>query len=428
MSIRLTLGRKILPLSVFTYPFCKLNGKIIMLAEYLNLVGKDYIAKIREKARMLQDKSFLHINATKYGGGVAEILKNMVALMEELGLDVSWNVFSAPDSFFEISKKIHNAVQGNRDIKFSQEELKTYLNQGLSIYKELTPDADYVIIHDPQPAPTIKYAEKTNNYWIWRCHIDSSDPNPQIWDVLKEILPKYDALIFHKKEFAKANVHDFIYTMPPSINPFAEKNKEMSEKEVKQVISQHVPVDLPILTQVSRFDPWKDPIGVVDAYRKVRKKIDCRLVFIGSLADDDPEGKIYLEKLQDYTKGDPKIHIFSNLDGFHDTEVNAFQRGSDIVFQKSLKEGFGLTVAEAMWKKTPVIGGNVGGIQLQITDGEDGFLVDSIEEAAEKCIYLLSHPDEAKKMGENAQKKVKNNFLLVNHLENYLNLFLKLKK
>ncbi|MFW9819004.1 MAG: glycosyltransferase [Candidatus Thorarchaeota archaeon] len=399
-----------------------------ILTLYSKLLGKEEVNKIQKKAKLFEKKEILHINATKYGGGVAEILQNMIPLMHELEINAKWEVFTAPDSFFEISKKMHNALQGNMDIYFSENEISAYISQAKSTYEQIQPKGDFIVIHDPQPCPIINYAEQKKSKWIWRCHIDTSNPNPQAWNLISKYLLLYDALIFTKREYAKKELQKYIYQIPPSIDPFSEKNKHLDVDRAKEIVERFVPLDLPLVTQVSRFDPWKDPIGVIDAYKIVKKEFPLRLALIGSLAHDDPEGVEWLEKVKNYARNDPHIHILSNLDGVENIEVNAFQRISDIVIQKSIKEGFGLTVTEALWKETPVIGGNVGGIKLQIENGVNGFLVNSIDETAEKIIYLLKNPKISKEMGKKGHEKVKKEFLLINHLERYLDLFKDLLK
>jgi trehalose synthase len=399
-----------------------------ILSSYEALLGKEPVATIRKKAKMFENKSILHVNATKFGGGVAEILQNMTALMEELQLDVKWKAFSAPESFFQISKKMHNALQGDRKIKFSSEEVTQFLEQAKNTYDQVHPDEDFVIIHDPQPSPLIEHAERRKGKWIWRCHIDTSNPNPQAWNLILPFLQKYDARIFTMKQFAKSELNEPIFYITPSINPFSEKNKELDPNEAKTIVQKYLPLDKPLITQVSRFDPWKDPLGVLDAYNQVKKKMAVRLALIGSLAHDDPEGVEWLEKIKDHANGDDDIHILSNLDGVGDLEVNAFQRVSDIIIQKSIREGFGLTVTEALWKGTPVIGGNVGGIKLQIEDGVNGYLVTGVDQTAEKILYLLNNPKIARQMGNQGREKVKNNFLLISHLNKYLDLFRTISK
>lgn len=394
-----------------------------ILEKYRNLLGDKGIKAIQKKAKLFKENEILHVNATKFGGGVAEILQNMVPLLKELNIETNWKVFSAPDHFFDISKKMHNALQGNMEIQFSDEEITAYISQAKSTFEQIQPDSDFVIIHDPQPCPVIKFAEERKNKWIWRCHIDTSNPNPQAWNLISKYLPLYDALIFTKLEYAKEGLNKPIFQIPPSIDPFSEKNKLLNKEDARNLVEKFVPLDLPLITQISRFDPWKDPLGVIDVYRKVNKEIPIRLALIGSLAHDDPEGIEWLEKVKQYAGDDSKIHILSNLDNVGNLEVNAFQQISDIILQKSIKEGFGLTVTEALWKKTPVIGGNVGGIKLQIDNGINGYLVDSIDEAVEKIIYLLKNPKIAEKMGQLGYEKVKENFLLISHVEKYLDLF-----
>lgn len=401
----------------------KVNSDSI-LNQYSQLLGDKEVKKLQKKAKKFENNEILHVNATKFGGGVAEILNNMIPLMRELKLDADWKVFSAPDSFFEISKKMHNALQGNMDIHFTDDEISAYISQAESTYEQIQPKGDFIIIHDPQPCPVINFEEKKEGKWIWRCHIDTMNPNPQAWNLISKYLPMYDALIFTKNEYAEKGIKNLVFPITPSIDPFSDKNKELEDEFAKEIVEKFVPLDKPIITQISRFDPWKDPLGVIDAYRIVDKSFPTRLVLIGSLAHDDPEGIEWLEKVKNYATGDPNIHVLSNLDGVADLEVNAFQRISDIILQKSIKEGFGMTVTEALWKETPVIGGNVGGIKLQIQNGVNGYLVNSVEETAEKILFLLKNPKIAEEMGKNGHKKVKNEFLLTKHVENYLDLFL----
>ena len=404
------------------------NPKQPILNSYEELLGKKPVDLVKKKAYEFTNKSILHVNATKFGGGVAEILQNMVSMMEELELKVNWKTFSAPDSFFQISKKMHNALQGDNEIYFSPEEITQFLDQGKDSFDQIQPEEDFVVIHDPQPCPIIKFAEKRKGKWIWRCHIDTSNPNPQAWELVLPYLQQYDARIFTMEQFAKSELNSPIFYITPSINPFSIKNKEMDIEQAKTIVQKYIPLDQPIITQVSRFDPWKDPLGVIDAYKMVKEKVPVRLALIGSLAHDDPEGVEWLKKLKDYANSDEDIYILSNLDGVGDLEVNAFQRISEIIIQKSIREGFGLTVTEALWKGTPVIGGDVGGIRLQIEDGVNGFLVKSIEQTAEKILYLLNNPKIAKKMGNQGREKVKSEFLLVQHLEKYLDLFKSISK
>ncbi len=262
----------------------------LILEAYQRLLGKKTINSLRKKAINFEQKTVLHINSTKFGGGVAEILNNMIPMMRELKIDAEWKVFTAPKSFFEISKKMHNALQGNMSINFSEDEISAFLEQSKSTYEQIHPNSDFVIIHDPQPSPVIEFAHERRGKWIWRCHIDTSDPNPQAWNLISRYFPNYDALIFTKVEYAKPGINNLIYPIPPSIDPFSEKNKKLDKETANEIVKKFVPLDRPLITQVSRFDPWKDPLGVIDVFRKVREKIPVRLALIGSLAHDDPEG------------------------------------------------------------------------------------------------------------------------------------------
>lgn len=404
-----------------------MNGSDSILNRYSKLLGEKITKNLTNKAKIFENFKILHVNATKFGGGVAEILMNMVPLMKELKLDADWKVFTAPDDFFEISKKMHNALQGNMEINFTDDEISTFLDQAQSTYNQINPEGDFVIIHDPQPCPIIKFKENKKGKWIWRCHIDTMNPNPQAWDIISKYLPLYDALVFTKKEYAGKGMTNLIFPITPSIDPFSDKNRDLEDSQVREIVGKFVPLDKPLITQVSRFDPWKDPLGVIDTFKIVRESVPCRLALIGSLAHDDPEGIEWLKKVKDYTQEDSDIHILSNLDGIADLEVNAFQRFSKVILQKSIKEGFGMTVTEALWKETPVIGGNVGGIKLQIENGVNGYLVNNVKEAAEKTLNLLKNPSLCKQMGKKGREKVKKEFLLTKHVENYLDLFLTLR-
>ncbi len=404
------------------------NSPQPILDSYEELLGTKSVDILKKKANEFTNNSFLHVNATKFGGGVAEILQNMISMMEELELNVKWKTFTAPDSFFQISKKMHNALQGDNQIHFSPQEIAQFLDQAKDSFDQIQPEEDFVTIHDPQPCPIIKYAADKKGKWVWRCHIDTSNPNPQAWELVLPYIQQYDARIFTMEQFSKSELKSPIFYITPSINPFSDKNKELDDEEAKTIVQKYIPLDKPIITQVSRFDPWKDPLGVIDAYKKVREKVPVRLALIGSLAHDDPEGVEWLKKVKNYANKDEDIYILSNLDGVGDIEVNAFQRVSEIIIQKSIKEGFGLTVTEALWKGTPVIGGDVGGIKLQIEDGVNGYLVKNVEESAEKILYLLNNPKISKKMGNEGKEKVKREFLLLQHLEKYLDLYKSISK
>lgn len=329
------------------------------------------------------------------------------------------------DKFFQVTKSFHNAFQGEH-ITFTEEMFRHYLKINQENAERLTPlDADFVIIHDPQPAALIKQGkENDSGKWIWRCHIDLSSPWMDAWNLLKPYVDQYDAAIFHSAHFCVPGLKLRRFLIPPSIDPLSPKNKNLSQDTIERVLQQFdINLEKPIITQVSRFDKWKDPHGVIDAYKRVKENIDCQLILVGGMAADDPEGVSIYEELSKIAQTDSDIHIL-NLPPFSDIEINAIQRASTVIVQKSLKEGFGLTVTEALWKKKPVVAGAVGGIRLQIRHGVTGFLVRSIEGTAYRIKLLLRHPEIAKPLSESGYDHVKQNFLLTQHLRNYLALML----
>jgi len=306
---------------------------------------------------------------------------------------------------------------------------KVYLRNNELNANLLNLDYDYVVIHDPQPLAIINYTDGRKGKWIWRCHIDLSQPNEEFWSFLEPFLATYDAIIFSLKKYAKSSLEKRnVAIIPPSIDPLSDKNKPLPEDRILSTLERYdVDADRPILTQVARFDPWKDPLGVIDVYRKVKKKMPkVQLLLITSMAPDDPEGWTYYEKTARHAGEDYDVHLLTDFMGVGDLEVNAFQRASDVALLKSIREGFGMTVTEALWKKMPVVGGNVGGIPLQVITAETGFLVNTVKEAAEKTLYLLKHPEEAEEMGRKGKEHVKENFLITRHLKDYLKLFLRL--
>ena len=396
----------------------------VQLKDYAEIVGEKEVDYIKTLADELTGRSVTHINSCAFGGGVAEILYNMVPLMRDVGIDAQWKVIKGSDEFFNVTKKFHNALQG-MDIELSGEMKEIYMRHNSMNSELLSLDNDYVIIHDPQPAAMIQIYRKRFGKWIWRCHIDLSAANMAFWSFLKTYIQQYDAAIFSMQKYVKPGIESLkIAIIPPSIDPLSDKNKILSESQILRILEKYdVDPDRPIITQVARFDPWKDPLGVIDVYRIVKRWLpEAQLLLISSMAHDDPEGWIYYEKTARYSGEDYDIHFLTNLVGVGDLEVNAFQRASDVVLQKSIREGFGLSVTEALWKGVPVVGGNVGGIPLQVIDGETGFLVNIVEEAAEKTIYLLKHPEEAKSMGEKGRGHVLRNFLITRHLGDYLKL------
>ena len=407
------------------YEVTKFGGEGKKLGDYVGIIGEEGLGRIKEKMEKLQGKSFVHVNSTSFGGGVAEILHNLVPLMRDVGLDTRWFVIEGTNEFFNVTKSFHNALQGNKELELTEEMKNLYLKTNKKNAEDFDlSDFDYILIHDPQPAPLIEFYEKKQP-WIWRCHIDLSDPNLEYWKFLKQFVAKYDKYIFHMEEYVQEDLDkNKVVIMPPSIDPLSEKNIELSKAEILKILERFdIDPERPILTQVARFDPWKGVFDVIDVYRKVKEKIpDVQLLLVGVMAHDDPESWIYFEKTLRKLGEDYDVKVLTNLTGVHAREVNAFQRASDVILQMSIREGFGLTVTEAMWKEKPVIGRAVGGIRLQIVDGETGFLVKNIEEAAEKAIYLIKHPETVKDMGKKAKERVKENFIITKHLERYLDL------
>ena len=389
---------------------------MLKLSDYSGISPKSDLQLIYRLADKLSSRQFLHINSTKSGGGVAEILNRMTPLLSRLGIVVRWEIIQGDPRFFTITKKIHNSLQGLPE-EFTDDMWKYHEAINDTNAKKLDLNADVVFIHDPQPVPLIKFRDK--GLWIWRCHIDVSNPVKEVWDRISAYAGKYNAAIFSMSKFAKQMpVDEFIIT--PTIDPLSEKNNDLSADQVNEVAGRFkIPLDKPLLLQISRFDRFKDPNGVIRAYRMVKKYNDCRLVLAGSSATDDPEGEAVIQEVIEFAGADPDIHILL-LPAFSDRDINALQRMATVVLQKSLKEGFGLTVTEAMWKGKPVIGGNVGGIPSQIINGVTGFLVNSEEGAAFRIRQILNNVDMANKMGENARQYVRNHFLITRQIRDYL--------
>ncbi len=397
----------------------------IELDDYAEIVGEKQIEIVRSLGERLKGKSIMNVNSTAFGGGVAELLNNILPLLKDVGMDVHWEVIKGSFEFFTITKKIHNALQG-MNIQLTKEEEHTYLEYNRMNSEETILDTDIVLVHDAQPAALIQYYANKKNKWIWRCHVDLSTPNLAVWGFLEPFINRYDAAMFTSKQYVVPSLEvPQLFIRPPSINPLAEKNRELTDTEIIEVLQRFdIKADKPIITQVGRFDPFKDPLGVIDVYRTVKKQFpDTQLLLIAGMATDDPEGWLYLEKTARHAGEDPDVHLLTDLKGVKDLEVNAFQRASQVVLQMSTREGFGLTVAEALWKGVPVVGRKVGGIPLQIIDGSNGFLIDTVDQAAEKTISLLKNRDMAMKMGANGKEYVKENFLSISHLKDVLTLF-----
>jgi trehalose synthase len=401
------------------------------LIDYQPIVGHEAIAEIRAAAEPLQGARVVHINATAFGGGVAEMLPTLTPLMRDVGLEAEWQVIEGADEFFNVSKACHNGLQG-MDIPFTDEMKAVWQRYNEMNARKFEGEYDFVVVHDPQPAGLLHYHGRAGGkHWIWRCHIDSSHPNSDYWDFFAPYIAEYEASIFTMKEYVGPGVNPaHLAIIPPTIDPLSPKNTPMAEQEARKIIASFgIDVNRPLITQVSRFDPWKDPLGVIDAYRIVKDRVpEVQLALVGSMASDDPQGWYYLDKTIRHAGEDEDIHILHNFHGVGALEVGAFQTTSDVIIQKSTREGFGLVVTEALWKGKPVVGGNVGGIPLQVIDGQTGFLVDSAEACGEKALYLLQHPDESACMGATAREHVRKNFLTTRHLMDYLRLFVELVK
>lgn len=387
-----------------------------MIEQYAGIAPRGDLVMLHSLGAAFRGRSFLHVNSTREGGGVAEILHRMVPLLTSLGLDARWEVIKGDARFFDITKKIHNALQG-REESIDERMWSHYEEVNRENAARLGLDADAVLIHDPQPAPLISHRKRGT--WIWRCHIDVSHPQENVWHRISDYSAKFAAVVFSTSKFAQLMpVDEFI--IPPSIDPVSDKNRDLTEQEVGETMARFkIPGDRPMILQVSRFDRFKDPIGVIQAYRIVKKYNDCILVLAGSPASDDPEGDEVLREVREFAAADPDIFILL-LPPFSDKEINALQRSATVVLQKSLKEGFGLTVSEAMWKKKPVIGGAIGGIPLQITHGMTGFLCHSVEGAAFRVRQFLNNPEMAKRIGEAGREYVRKNFLITRQIRDYL--------
>ena len=402
------------------------------VADYADAAGADAVERLVETARPLRGLRLLHVNSTAFGGGVAELLHTQVPLMNDLGIEATWVVIEGTDAFFAVTKAVHNALQG-AETRLDDEAIATYWERIRANAAELPRGFDAVMVHDPQPAALLQVLEEEGGRegsWLWRCHIDLSAPYRPVWDLFEPIVNRFDAAIFTAREYVQPGIAGpELAFIPPSIDPLSPKNAPMAERAWRDVLASYgIDPERPLLVQVSRFDPWKDPTGVIDAWRLVRREVeDVQLVMVGSLAHDDPEGMRYLDLTAEHAGGEPDIHLLTDLDGVGDVAVNAFQRAADVVVQKSLREGFGLVVAEGMWKGKPVIGGDVGGIRLQIREGVDGHLVDSVPSCADRIIELLADPERRRVMGEAGRERVRERFLSLREIEDTLGLIEKLR-
>ena len=394
------------------------------LADYASIVGRPLVDEIRERAERLKGKRVLHLSATSFGGGVAEILMTLVPLMMDVGLEVDWQVIYGREEFFNTTKMMHNALQGNPQ-DLTEEQWQTWLHYNEINAAQLSEGWDVCIVHDPQPAAIAGLVPDKARNWVWRCHIDLSNPNP---DTLAGLLPHiepYPACVFHMQQYVPRGVDGRAHIVPPAIDPLAPKNMAFSPEDAVYICGQFgIDVDRPLLCQVSRFDPWKDPLGVIDAYRIVKQEVpEIQLALVGSMATDDPEGWDYFNATVAHADGDPDIHILNNLNNVGAIEVNAFQSHCDVVIQKSTREGFGLTVTEALWKARPFIGGDVGGIPLQVTNGESGFLVSTVEECAQRALEILGDPGLGKRLGRAGKESARQRFLTPRLLRDWLGVF-----
>ena len=388
------------------------------LADYQEVVGAGVIDELKIIAGRVKRRPFQHINSTSVGGGVAEILTRLIPMLRDLGIDATWDVIKGDQAFYNVTKAFHNALHGKTE-RITEQMFDIFRANTAMNLAEVKFTGDVVMIHDPQPAGLIARKPEGDRKWVWRCHIDVSTPQAEVWDFLRPYVEQYDAAIFSMPEFSQQlSIPQF--RVPPSIDPLSDKNRPLGDGEIEQVLQRYnIDTSRPLLTQISRFDRLKDPLGVIAAYRMVKKRNDCQLLLAGGGADDDPEGVQVLQEVREAAAADPDIHVLL-LPPFSDLEINALVRGSTVVIQKSLREGFGLTVSEALWKKKPVVAGAVGGIRLQVIEGVTGFLVHSVEGAASQIAQLLRDRRLRERMGENGHEHVKQNFLITRHVRDYI--------
>jgi trehalose synthase len=395
------------------------------LEDHREPAGDDAVDRLREVAGELSGARILHVNSTGFGGGVAELLSAQVPLLNDLGIETAWQVIEGSDEFFTITKFVHNGLQG-AEVPWTEQMAQLYLDRCRANAKQLADGYDFVIVHDPQPAGMLCFLEEEGRHrgtWVWRCHLELSAPFPPLWAFFAAHIARYDGAVFSMPEYVRpdlAGPHTFV--IPPSIDPLSLKNSWISHETTFDVLTRYgIDRTRPLMTQVSRFDPWKDPVGVIDAYRLAKRKVPkLQLLLVGSMAADDPEGWHYLERTEAHRAGDGDIFLLSNLQEVGNLEVNTFQRESTVVVQKSIREGFGLVVAEALWKETPVVGGDVGGIRLQIEDGVNGYLVSSVEDCAERVVQLVRSPRKRARMGRAGRQHVRDRFLTTRELEGHL--------
>ena len=412
------------------------NGKVELLQNvvvgaqsidsYAPVVGKETIDQLVSLASELKGARVLHLNSTAYGGGVAELLRSHIPLLRSMGIDADWMIIRGDDAFFNVTKAFHNALQGG-SYHLDGHAKETYLANNSRNARYLDGDYDYIVVHDPQPAALKLLTDraKSTTKWVWRCHIDTANPNPEVWDFLKPYVKTYDAMVYTMQEYVSPDLpQEKVAIMPPAIDPLSPKNMSLPKDFCKTVVGWvGIDTERPLITQVSRFDPWKDPLGVIEVYRAIKQHIpEVQLAMLGHLAMDDPQGWQMYEEVLTASCDDPDVYLFTNYTAASSIEVNAFQQFSDVVIQKSIREGFGLVVAEALWKGTPVVAGRAGGIPLQLEDGKGGYLVNNIEECTEKVLYLLQHSAQAEKMGRTGRQFIRANFLTPRLLSDELTL------
>jgi trehalose synthase len=394
--------------------------------DYESIVGADVINELKMVARKLKNKVIQNINSTSVGGGVAEILGRMVPLLQDLGVDTRWDVVKGGEKYFQVTKKFHNALHG-RKTEITSDDYEIFLETTKTNIEQMEFYGDIIFVHDPQPVALVEKRKYLKSRWVWRCHIDFTYPDPEVWKFLKSFVEQYDACVFSAPSFSRPlPIRQFLIS--PSIDPLSVKNRDLSEEEINDVLERlKINRDKPIITQISRFDYLKDPFGVIEAFRQVKKYVDCRLVLAGGGAIDDPEGAKVFQEVVEKAGNDPDINVLL-LPPASDLEINALQRASTVILQKSLREGFGLTVAEALWKAKPVVASAVGGIPLQITHKYSGLLSHTVQGTAYWIRQLLHSPGYARRLGENGKAHIKQNFLLTRHLREYLLLFLSLEE
>ncbi|HTD57530.1 MAG TPA: glycosyltransferase [Solirubrobacteraceae bacterium] len=394
------------------------------LADYTHICGRELIDEIRELAEPLKGRRVVHVSATAFGGGVSEILYTLVPLMRDVGLDCEWQVIYGREEFFNATKLMHNALQGHPQ-DLDEEQWGTWEQYNEMNARELSGGWDVCLVHDPQPAGLYRLVPEKARGWVWRCHIDLSTPNPATISRLLPFIADYPQALFHMAAYAPGGMNGNVNIVPPAIDPLMPKNMALSPEDASYVCEQFgIDIDRPLICQVSRFDPWKDPLGVIDAYRVVKERVpNVQLALVGSMASDDPEGWDFFNATIAHADGDPDVHILNNFNNVGAIEVNAFQSHADVVVQKSTREGFGLTVSEAIWKAKPFIGGNVGGIPLQVEDGVTGFLVESVEQCAQRTLELLEDPALGKSLGRRGKEHVRSHFLTPRYLRDYLKIF-----